>query len=177
MGVGTAEAGLWWDAPRRDRYDDHRQRKNHREPKSETIWFLRHLFPSWQRTEVAMADFRRRNREKCVNYFTLSRNNPLSGSGEKMCQAPARRVTPRRVGCLRGRGPCLISGKRIARYPAHRDSPGFETLSAGEVANLYRGYLVLSMAMILAALIESLWGVACERKPLEAVARPLTFVE
>jgi hypothetical protein len=31
--------------PRRDRYDDHRQRKNHREPKSETIWCLRHLFP------------------------------------------------------------------------------------------------------------------------------------
>ena len=53
----------------------------------------------------------------------------------------------------------------------------FATLSAGKAADLYRGYLVLSMAMILAALIESLWGVACERKPLEAVARPLTFVE
>jgi hypothetical protein len=36
--------------PRRDRYDDHRQRKNHREPKSETIWCPRHLFP-------LMADF------------------------------------------------------------------------------------------------------------------------
>src|SRR5262249_58720339 len=31
--------------PRRDRYDDHRQRKNHREPKPETICGLCHLFP------------------------------------------------------------------------------------------------------------------------------------
>src|SRR5262245_65962718 len=31
--------------PRRDRYDDHRQRKIHRETKSETIWCMCHLFP------------------------------------------------------------------------------------------------------------------------------------
>src|SRR5262245_49418021 len=56
---------------RRDRYDDYHQHKNHREPKSETISFLCHLFPSWQRTEVAMADFRRRIWERSVSYFTL----------------------------------------------------------------------------------------------------------
>ena len=35
---------------------------------------------------------------------------------------------------------------------------------------------MLATAMIAAALIELLWGVAAERKPLEDVARPLTFV-
>src|SRR5262249_37358814 len=29
--------------PRRDRYEDRRHRKNHRKPKSETIWCPRHL--------------------------------------------------------------------------------------------------------------------------------------
>jgi len=53
----------------------------------------------------------------------------------------------------------------------------FAALATGEAANLYSGYLVLAMAMISAALIELLWGVAAERKPLETVARPLTFVE
>jgi hypothetical protein len=33
--------------PRRDRYEDRRHRKNHRKPKSETIWCPYHLFPFW----------------------------------------------------------------------------------------------------------------------------------
>src|SRR6266436_2780363 len=41
---------------------------------------------------------------------------------------------------------------------------------------LFLGYLVLSTTMIAAALIELLWGVRAERRPLEDVARPLTFV-
>jgi len=44
-------------------------------------------------------------------------------------------------------------------------------------ASLYSGYLVLSATMIAAALIELLWGVPAERRPLEDVARPLTFVK
>jgi hypothetical protein len=40
-----SRSALMVGRPRRDRYDDHRQRKNHREPKSETIWCLCHLFP------------------------------------------------------------------------------------------------------------------------------------
>src|SRR5262249_13672578 len=46
-------------APRRDRYDDHCQRKQHREPKSETIWCLCDLIPSWQQTEIARTMARR----------------------------------------------------------------------------------------------------------------------
>lgn len=51
----------------------------------------------------------------------------------------------------------------------------FTALALG-AANPYKGYLALSVAMILAALIELVWGVNAERKPLEAVASPLTFV-
>src|SRR6516165_10407263 len=40
-----SRSALMVGRPRRDRYDDHRQRKNHREPQSETIWCLCHLFP------------------------------------------------------------------------------------------------------------------------------------
>src|SRR5262249_55986261 len=47
-----SRSALMVGRPRRDRYYDHRQRKNHREPKSETIWCLCHLFPSWQQTEI-----------------------------------------------------------------------------------------------------------------------------
>ena len=35
--------------PCRERYDDNRQRKNQREPKSEAVWLPCHLSPSWQR--------------------------------------------------------------------------------------------------------------------------------
>jgi hypothetical protein len=31
--------------------------------------------------------------------------------------------------------------------------------------------------MIAAAVVAAVWGVAAERKPLEAVARPLAFVD
>src|SRR5262245_45197653 len=40
-----SRSALMVGRPRRDRYYDHRQRKNHREPKSETIWWPCHLFP------------------------------------------------------------------------------------------------------------------------------------
>ena len=62
--------------PHRGRKDDQRQRKNHREPKCEAIWFLRHVFPSLPRIDAP--DVRGRNRERYVNYFTLARNNPLA---------------------------------------------------------------------------------------------------
>jgi hypothetical protein len=41
----------------------------------------------------------------------------------------------------------------------------------------FESALRAQIAMILAALIEWGWGVDAERKPLEAVASPLTFVE
>jgi hypothetical protein len=43
--------------------------------------------------------------------------------------------------------------------------------------SLYLGFIVLSATMTAAALIELIWGVAAERRPLEDVARPLTFIK
>src|SRR5258708_22348512 len=43
--------------------------------------------------------------------------------------------------------------------------------------SLYLGFIVLSATMSAAALIELIWGVAAERRPLEDVARPLTFIK
>jgi MFS family permease len=53
--------------------------------------------------------------------------------------------------------------------------PWVFTLLMGSRANLTTGYIVLSIAMISAALVELRWGIDAERKPLEAVAPPLTF--
>jgi len=43
--------------------------------------------------------------------------------------------------------------------------------------SLYLSFIVLSATMTAAALIELIWGVAAERRPLEDVARPLTFIK
>ena len=43
--------------------------------------------------------------------------------------------------------------------------------------SLYLGFIVLSATMTAAALIELIWGVAAERRPLEDVARQLTFIK
>ena len=51
------------------------------------------------------------------------------------------------------------------------------TVLAAESTSLYKGYLVLSIAMSLAALIELLWGIDAERKSLESVAPPLTLIK
>jgi MFS family permease len=39
------------------------------------------------------------------------------------------------------------------------------------------GYAIGAMLMIVAAMVELRWGVAAERKPLEAVSRPLAFID
>jgi hypothetical protein len=44
-------------------------------------------------------------------------------------------------------------------------------------ASVFGGYLFGSALMVLAAIIEMIWGVAAERKPLETVARPLSSVK
>jgi MFS family permease len=48
-------------------------------------------------------------------------------------------------------------------------------IDTGSRGSLFAGYLLGSALMIAAALIEWIWGVAAERKPLESVARPLAF--
>ena len=44
-------------------------------------------------------------------------------------------------------------------------------------ASVAVGYLIGSLLMVAAAAVETLWGVAAERKPLETVARPLLFTD
>ena len=50
-------------------------------------------------------------------------------------------------------------------------------IDTGSRASVFVGYLIGSFLMIAAAVVEARFGVAAERQPLEAVARPLTFVE
>jgi len=50
-------------------------------------------------------------------------------------------------------------------------------IETGSRASVFGGYLVGSVLMILGGLVAWRWGVAAERKPLEAVARPLTFID
>jgi MFS family permease len=50
-------------------------------------------------------------------------------------------------------------------------------INTGSRQSVAMGYIIGALLMIGAALAEALWGVAAERKSLEAVARPLAFVE
>ena len=50
-------------------------------------------------------------------------------------------------------------------------------ISTGSRSSVAIGYLIGSILMLAAAVAEAVWGVAAERKPLEAVSRPLAFVD
>ena len=50
-------------------------------------------------------------------------------------------------------------------------------IASGSRASVFMGYLIGSVLMIVAAVVEWVWGVAAERRPLEAIARPLAFVD
>jgi MFS family permease len=50
-------------------------------------------------------------------------------------------------------------------------------ISTGSRGSVAAGYLIAVLLMLAAAAVEAIWGVAAERKSLEAVARPLSFVE
>jgi MFS family permease len=50
-------------------------------------------------------------------------------------------------------------------------------IDTGSRVSVFGGYLLGAVLMILAGLVAWRWGVAAERKPLEAVARPLTFID
>ena len=50
-------------------------------------------------------------------------------------------------------------------------------ISTGSRSSVAVGYFIGSILMIAAAAVEALWGVAAERKPLEAVSRPLAFID
>ena len=50
-------------------------------------------------------------------------------------------------------------------------------IDTGSRLSVFGGYLLGALLMIAAGLIAWRWGVDAERKPLEAVARPLTFID
>jgi MFS family permease len=50
-------------------------------------------------------------------------------------------------------------------------------ISTGSRGSVAIGYVIGALLMIGAAVAEARWGVAAERKPLEAVSRPLSFIE
>jgi MFS family permease len=50
-------------------------------------------------------------------------------------------------------------------------------IGRGLRSGVFDGYALGAALMIGAAIMEWRWGVAAERKPLESVCRPLTFVE
>jgi MFS family permease len=50
-------------------------------------------------------------------------------------------------------------------------------INTGSRGSVAIGYLIGALLMIAAATVEAVWGVAAERKSLEDVARPLSFVE
>ncbi|AHG40690.1 MFS transporter [Pseudomonas syringae CC1557] len=49
-----------------------------------------------------------------------------------------------------------------------------ELIESGDRSNVLIGYLIGAGLMLLAALVQSIWGMAAERKSLEEVARPLS---
>jgi MFS family permease len=50
-------------------------------------------------------------------------------------------------------------------------------ISSGSRSSVAIGYWIGAALMAAAAAVQALWGVAAERKPLEAVSRPLAFVD
>jgi MFS family permease len=50
-------------------------------------------------------------------------------------------------------------------------------IGTGSRGSVAVGYALGAILMIVAAVVEALWGVAAERRPLEAVSRPLAFVD
>jgi MFS family permease len=50
-------------------------------------------------------------------------------------------------------------------------------ISTGSRGSVAVGHFIGAALMIGAAMVEALWGVAAERKPLEEVSRPLSFVD
>jgi MFS family permease len=50
-------------------------------------------------------------------------------------------------------------------------------IDTGSRVSVFGGYLLGSLLMVLGGLVAWRWGVAAERKPLEMVARPLTFID
>jgi MFS family permease len=50
-------------------------------------------------------------------------------------------------------------------------------IDTGSRISVFSGYLLGALLMVLAGAVAWRFGVAAERKPLESVARPLTFID
>jgi hypothetical protein len=52
-----------------------------------------------------------------------------------------------------------------------------ELIDTGSRTSVFGGYLLGAALMVIVGAVAWRWGVAAERKPLEMVARPLTFID
>jgi MFS family permease len=52
-----------------------------------------------------------------------------------------------------------------------------QLIESGSRENVFYGYVIGASLMIGAGLVQSIWGVAAERKSLESVARPLSMAD
>jgi MFS family permease len=50
-------------------------------------------------------------------------------------------------------------------------------IDTGSRVSVFSGYLLAAALMIFAAAVQLRWGIAAERRPLETVARPITFID
>jgi MFS family permease len=50
-------------------------------------------------------------------------------------------------------------------------------INSGSRGSVAVGYCIGAALMVGAALVQAVWGVAAERKPLETVSRPLAFID
>jgi MFS family permease len=50
-------------------------------------------------------------------------------------------------------------------------------ITTGSRPSVAAGYFLGSVLMVVAAFVEAKWGIAAERKSLEAISRPLAFVD
>jgi len=50
-------------------------------------------------------------------------------------------------------------------------------IDTGSRISVFSGYVFAALLMIVAALVQIRWGVATERKTLETIARPITFID
>jgi hypothetical protein len=70
----------------------------------------------------------------------------------------------------------VVERLRIAGSARNQDRLGV-LIDTGSRDNVAAGYLLGAVLMVFAACVEWRWGVDAERRPLEAISRPLAFVE
>ena len=94
---------------------------------------------------------------------------PLSDVGRDQLRKLARRLSGEPIAAFYAIGTGLGGVAGPALFGA--------LIETGSRASIFGGYLFGSGLMIMAAVVAAVWGVPAERKPLEAVARPLASAD